>query len=58
MWDIVKSQRLTEYNFQDSRISTLAETQHLTKTQLTTNPERDLPKNLTKQKHPEFMTQP
>ena len=27
------------------------------KTQLTTNPERDLLKNLKKQKHPEFMIQ-
>ena len=31
---------------------------HLMKTQLTTNPERDLLKNLKKQKHPEFMIQP
>ena len=30
----------------------------VTKTQLTTNPERDLLKNLKKQKQPEFMTQP
>ena len=28
------------------------------KTRLTTDPERDLLKNLKKQKHPEFMTQP
>ena len=44
--------------FPDSRRSTSGGMWHLMKTQLTTNPERDLLKNLKKQKHPEFMIQP
>src|SRR5713101_3306059 len=55
LWDTLKAIRLTEYTSQDSRRFTSVGMKHLMKTQLTTNPERNL---LKKQKHPEFMIQP
>ena len=53
-----ENSKLTEYTSQGSKILTSVGMYHLMKIQPTSNPERNLLKNLKKQKHPEFMIQP